>query len=247
VPTTTHRARDIERTLRQLGNAKRAALVRRYFKCGPGQYGEGDRFLGVSLPQLRRFAKDARDLPLPEIEALLTSPWHEVRLLAVIVLADRYAKADGPMQRQIFRLYLDRTDRINNWDLVDVSAGAIVGAHLLARSRAPLYRLARSRSLWERRIAIVATQHLIARGHFEDTLRIAVLLFGDREDLIHKAVGWMLREVGKRDEAVLLAFLDRHAGAMPRTTLRYALERLSAARRKRYMAVARRAERSTMR
>jgi 3-methyladenine DNA glycosylase AlkD len=208
-----------------------------------GEYGAGDRFLGLNVPQIRQLAAEFRDLPLSEIEMLLESRWHEARLLAVLLLANAYPKADGATKERIYRLYLRRTDRINNWDLVDVSAPQVVGAHLLRRSRTPLRRLARSRNLWERRIAVLATQHFIQHSEFDDTLRLAELLMNDQHDLIHKAVGWMLREVGKRDERTLLSFLDRHAGVMPRTTLRYAIERLSPTQRGRYMAVPRRSTR----
>jgi len=227
------------RRLRQLADPERAVHSQRFFRTGPGEYGAGDRFLGLNVPQVRQLAVEFSDLPLPEIETLLESPWHEARLLAVILLANSYRRGDSRTREQVYRLYLRRTDRINNWDLVDSSAPNIVGAHLLARSRVPLYKLARSKSLWERRIAVVATQHFIRRGQFDDTLRLAELLIDDEHDLIHKAVGWMLREVGKRDERTLLGFLDRHAGALPRTALRYAIERLTPAQRKRYMAAPR--------
>lgn len=227
------------RRLRELGDPQTAAGSERFFRTGPGEYGEGDRFLGLTAPQIRALATEVRDLPLPEVDALLESPWHEARLLAVILLANAYPRSDANTRDRIYSLYLRRTDRINNWDLVDVSAPGVVGAHLLGRSRAPLRRLARSKNLWERRIGIVATQYLIREGEFEDTLRVAELLLDDEHDLIHKAVGWMLREVGKRDQPTLLRFLDRHAAAMPRTALRYALERLSPAQRKRYMAIPR--------
>jgi 3-methyladenine DNA glycosylase AlkD len=225
--------------MRQLASPRRVPGLQRFFRTGPGEYGEGDRFLGLTLPQIRQLAKDFKDLPLDEIEALLESPWHEARVVAVVLLAEQYRKADERARARIYKLYLRRSDRVNNWDLVDVSAPRIVGAHLLRRSRAPLRRLARSKLLWDRRIAIVATQHLIRNGEFDDTLRVAVLLMNDPHDLIHKATGWMLREVGKRDERVLRSFLDRYAGALPRTALRYSLERLTPALRKRYMAVPR--------
>lgn len=217
----------------------RAAHNLRFFRTGVGEYGEGDRFLGLTMPQIRSTARDFTDMPLADIDVLLESDWHEIRLLAALLLVTRYGRGDARLKQDIYRLYLRRTDRINNWDLVDLSAPRIVGAHLFDRSRAPLRRLANSKSLWERRIAILATHYFIARGDFDDTIAITQMLFDDREDLIHKAIGWMLREVGKRDEAALLAFLDTHASAMPRTSLRYALERLSPARRKRYMAVPR--------
>jgi len=226
----------VENELRRRSSAARAKALKWFFKTGPGQYGEGDRFLGLTMPQIRQLARECDDLTLADVEVLLESPWHEARSLAVVLLAHRYPRADAAMQRAIFTLYLRRADRINNWDLVDISAPRVVGAHLLTRSRAPLHRLAKSRDLWERRIAIVSTAMFIGNDQFDDTLRIAVTLIKDSHDLIHKAVGWMLREVGKRDEAVLRAFLDRRAGKLPRTALRYAIERFSPALRRRYMA-----------
>jgi len=223
--------------LRDRSSASRAKALLWFFKTGPGQYGEGDRFLGLTMPQVREVARESGDLTLADIEALLESPWHEARSLAVVLLANRYARSDASTQRAIYALYLRRSDRINNWDLVDISVGRVVGAHLLNRSRAPLRRLAKSRRLWERRIAIVATQEFIRFGQFTDTFQIAVTLIRDPHDLIHKAVGWMLREVGKEDERALLKFLDRYAARLPRTALRYSLERLSPALRAHYMSL----------
>lgn len=237
---STPRAAHIERRLRAAGDPARAAGLRRFFKTGPGEYGEGDRFIGLTLPQIRAEIRALRALPLDEVERLLDSPWHEIRVLGAALLADRYERVDAREQRAIYALYLRRTDRINNWDLVDLSAPRVVGAHLLERSRAPLRRLARSRSMWDRRIAIVSTAAFIRAGQFDDTFAIAQILIRDREDLIHKAVGWMLREVGKKDERALRTFLDDHAGELPRTALRYSLERLPPATRKRYMAMPRR-------
>lgn len=169
---------------------------------------------------------------------LLRSPFHEARLLALLILVQRYRRSGEAGRRAIYRGYLGGTAFVNNWDLVDSSAEHIVGAHLASRSRRPLYRLARSRSLWERRIAVMATFHFVRRGDFADTLRLAELLLGDPEDLIHKAAGWMLREVGKRDAAAAAAFLDRHCERMPRTMLRYAIERLPERRRRAYLRAA---------
>jgi len=191
------------------------------------------------MPQVRALASGLRETPLDVVEQLLDSPWHEVRMLALVILVNAYPHASPATKADIYRLYLRRTDRINNWDLVDVTAPAVVGAHLLTRSRAPLRRLARSKSLWERRIAIVATSAFIRRDEFDETLWIAERLLRDEHDLIHKAVGWMLREVGKRDMPTLCRFLDAHAARMPRTALRYALERLTPAQRKTYMEAAR--------
>jgi len=224
----------LKRRLRTVANRERATHSLRFFKTGPGQYGEGDRFLGLTVPEMRRVVREFRELPLAGAEALLASPWHEERLVALMILVEQYRRTPAA-RAAIYRLYLGRTDRINNWDLVDVSAAHVVGAHLAERSRKPLYRLARSKSLWERRIAIVATQHFIRRNEFADTLAIARLLLRDRHDLIHKATGWMLREVGKRDEAALRAFLDEHAPTMPRTMLRYAIERFPPPLRRHYL------------
>jgi 3-methyladenine DNA glycosylase AlkD len=225
------------RAMRSMGGHARAKALLRFFKTGPGQYGEGDKFLGLTVPQIRRLVGDYRGLSLPEIEKLLESSWHEARTLAVALLAARYPKASPAEKTAIYRLYLERTDRVNNWDLVDISAPAVVGGHLLERSRAPLRRLARSNSVWERRIAMVATLAFIREGQFDDTLRLARMLSDDRHDLIHKATGWMLREVGKRDERVLRRFLDVQGSRLPRTALRYSIERLSPTMRKRYMAL----------
>jgi 3-methyladenine DNA glycosylase AlkD len=221
-------ARAAERALRQLADPARARVLQGFFRTGPGQYGEGDRFLGLTMPQIRALASDARDLPLDQIERLLESPWHEARMLALVVLAARFRGAAPAEQRAIYRLYLRRSDRINNWDLVDVTAPAIVGGYLFERSPAPLRRLARSRNLWERRIAILATHYFIRRGRLDLTFELAESLLADRHDLMHKAVGWTLREAGKKDELALRRFLDRHAATMPRTALRYAIERLNA-------------------
>lgn len=229
----------VRKRLLALADPARATFLLGFFRTGPGEYGEGDRFLGINVPQIRTLAREFASLPLDDIERLLESSWHEARLLALVLMAGRYARSDAKMQEQLYRLYLRRTDRINNWDLVDTSAPQVVGAHLWKRSRAPLRRLARSKSIWERRIAMVATQYFITRGDFDDAIAIAETLLSDREDLIHKATGWMLREVGKRDEATLLRFLDRHAAAMPRTALRYSIERLSPAKKKQYMSVPR--------
>jgi 3-methyladenine DNA glycosylase AlkD len=226
---------EIRQKLRDAASAERAAGALRYFKTGPGGYGEGDRFLGVAAPDMRRLAREFQSLKLRDIRTLLMSEWHEERSLALLIMVRQYERGDQHARDAIYDAYLRSTRRINNWDLVDCSAPHIVGAHLASRSRAPLRQLAKSSALWERRIAILATQHYIRRGEFDETLRIAGMLLADRHDLIHKAVGWMLREVGKGDRRVLEGFLDRHASTMPRTMLRYAIERFPAAARKRYL------------
>ena len=236
---TAATAATVLRRLRAMRDPARGRFLQRFFRSGPGEYAEGDRMLGLTVPQLRALAREFRDLPLAQVDTLLDSAWHEARLLALLILTLQYPRAEARGRARIHRLYLRRTDRINNWDLVDASAPQIVGAHLESRSRAPLRRLARSRNLWERRIAMVATLHFIRRNDLDDAFAIARLLLDDDHDLIHKATGWMLREAGKRDATALRAFLDRHAAAMPRTALRYAIERFSPAERARYLKVPR--------
>ena len=222
--------------LRQYANPERAKFSLRFFKTGPGEYAEGDRFLGLRVPDLRRVAREYRSLSLDDLRDLLRSKWHEERALALVILTDQYPRASNPEREAIYRLYLASTDRINNWDLVDASASQIVGAHLIDQSKAPLRRLAKSRSVWERRIAIIATQHFIRAGKFDETLALVQSLLSDSHDLIHKAAGWMLREIGKRDRSALEKFLKKNASRMPRTMLRYAIERFPKAVRKKYLA-----------
>lgn len=221
--------------LQLLGSPGDAAFLQGYFRTGPGEYGEGDRFLGIRVPVLRKLVREYRGLPLDDAARLLRSPWHEARLFALLLLADAYPRGTAEAREAIYRLYLDSTRYINNWDLVDTSAPHIVGAHLEAGGRGVLDGLARSDSLWERRIAILATQHFIRRGDFGTTLRIAEALVDDGHDLIHKAVGWMLREVGNRDRAAEEGFLRRHHRTMPRTMLRYAIEKFPPALRQSYL------------
>jgi 3-methyladenine DNA glycosylase AlkD len=226
----------VRRDIRKVARPARAESNKWFFKTGPGEYGEGDRFLGVTLPQLRALAREYRDMPLICGVSLLRSPWHEERLLALLILVGQYARADARTRQTIHQLYLRNTRSINNWDLVDSSAAQIVGAHLKTRDRRVLRRLARSTSVWERRIAMIATYHYIRQGDFTDALAIAGLLRRDEHDLIHKAVGWMLREIGKRDRGAEERFLRRHARTMPRTMLRYAIERFPERLRRTYLA-----------
>jgi 3-methyladenine DNA glycosylase AlkD len=213
-----------------------AVFFQRFFKTRAGQYGEGDRFIGVRVPDMRRVCREGGSAAsLATIRTLLRSRIHEERSLALLLLVEAFARSDEDGEREIYELYLAHTRDINNWDLVDLSAGPIVGGWLAGRSRAPLSRLARSASLWERRIAIVATSHFIRRGELDETFRIADLLLRDPHDLIHKAVGWMLRETGKRDGAALRGFLKERYRMMPRTMLRYAIERFPEAERGRYL------------
>ena len=226
----------LRREIRRLGSPERAKHSLRFFRTGPGEYGEGDKFLGLTVPEMRAIAKQYSDLAHDEVLELLQSDWHEDRVVALLLLVDGYQRGDDARRRRIHRAYLANTHRINNWDLVDLSAGSIVGSHLDAAEISLLVKLARSKDLWERRIAIVATFHFIKRGEFGPTLRISEMLLHDKQDLIHKAVGWMLREVGKKDRKVLDAFLAAHYRIMPRTALRYAIERHPEPIRKRYLA-----------
>ena len=230
------KAAEASAKLKSLASPDVAASSARFFKTGPGEYGEGDTFIGVRVPMLRKLAKDYRDLQLSEIESLVQSPVHEERMLALLVLVQSLTKCNNNHRKTAYDFYLKNTRHINNWDLVDTSAPSIVGGYLRDKPRKPLIRLAKSPSLWERRIAVVATQHFIRLDEFDDTLAISRLLLNDGEDLIHKASGWMLREVGERDEQALVAFLNEHAAVMPRTMLRYAIEHFQLERRQAYLA-----------
>ncbi|PKN66750.1 MAG: DNA alkylation repair protein [Deltaproteobacteria bacterium HGW-Deltaproteobacteria-12] len=229
------KASEICNKLPAMGDRQRALATQRFFKTGLGEYGEGDIFVGLTVPEVRKLAKEYRSLPLIETKQLLQSPIHEARLLALFILISAYKQGDPVRQEQIYHLYLENTRFINNWDLVDASAHHIVGAYLKDRRKAPLHALAASQLLWERRIAIIATFHYIQQGEFAQTLQIAKLLLRDQEDLIHKAVGWMLRETGKRNQQVEEKFLQKHYKTMPRTMLRYAIERFPEKLRQQYL------------
>lgn len=226
-------AQKIEAQLKSMGNAKDAEHAPQFFKTGPGEYGEGDVFLGIRVPPLRKLAKELTDTSIDDAVDLLQSPFHEARLMALLIWT--YQAKGGDESLPLYRAYLTNTSRINNWDLVDVSAEHIIGRHLFARSRKPLYKLAKSRSLWERRIAILSTLFFIRRNDFDDTLALAGLLLNDTEDLMHKAVGWMLREVGKRNQEIEENFLLPRYQQMPRTMLRYAIERFPEPRRQEFL------------
>lgn len=226
----------LRKELYGLANPADAKFLQGFFKTGRGQYGEGDKFLGLRVPVLRRLARNYAELSRHDVLKMLASPWHEERLLALVIMVEAYEAGDGAERKLVHRDYLANTRYINNWDLVDASAGGIVGAHLEAGNIDLLLRLARSKDMWERRIAIVATFYFIKRDRFGPTLIIAELLLRDSHDLIHKAVGWMLREVGKRDRKVLDGFLREHYHGMPRTMLRYAIERHPEDLRKKYLA-----------
>jgi 3-methyladenine DNA glycosylase AlkD len=221
--------------LRAAASPKDALFLQSFFKTGVGQYGEGDVFIGVRVPVLRKLAAGAVDLPLAEVEKMLHSKIHEERLLALLLWVRQFQKGDEARQGLIVERYLANTRWVNNWDLVDQSTYHILGAWLLNRPRTILKRLVRSKLMWDRRIAVVSTYALIKNGYFAEILSLSAMLLQDPEDLMHKACGWMLREVGKRDQQVLCRFLDEHVSLMPRTMLRYAIERFSEARRKRYL------------
>lgn len=231
----TNSLNDLKTELKKLANPDIAAHSSRFFKSGKGEYGEGDKFLGIRVPQTRSVVKKYKGLALADCLKLLQSKYHEERLCAVLLLVQMFTKADQTLQKQIYEAYLANTQFINNWDIVDSSAHQIVGAYLEQRKRNILKTLAKSSSLWERRIAIIATLHFIRLKDFDDTLTISRILLKDKEDLIHKAVGWMLREVGNRNLKTETDFLDQHYQTMPRTMLRYAIEKFTEKQRKQYL------------
>lgn len=227
--------KEIRLEMQQKGDPEIAAHSQGFFKTGPGQYGEGDKFLGIRVPVVRQVAKKGKNLPLSQVTQLLHSPWHEERLLAVILLTKQFSRGKVDQKKAIFDLYLENSRWVNNWDLVDSSAHLIVGPWLQDRPRKMLRKLARSTSLWERRIAMMATYHYIKQDDFGDTLDLALILLNDQHDLIHKITGWMLREIGKRDQSVEEEFLQEHYKQMPRTMLRYAIEKFDENLRQRYL------------
>lgn len=229
------KADQLHQRLKDLANAAIAAHSQRFFKTGRGEYGEGDQFLGIRVPILRQQAKLFQEMPLKEIAHSLKSVYHEERLCALLLLVRKFERGDEKQRERIYKLYLNQTRYINNWDLVDSSAYQIVGAYLFERDREPLYRLVKSCSLWERRIAIIATFYFIKNDQYQDTLKLSKQLLHDHHDLIHKAVGWMLREVGNRDRKREQAFLGEHYEKMPRTMLRYAIEKFPEPLRKDYL------------
>jgi len=227
--------KEIHRRLQELGNQGRAIVLQRFFKTGPGEYGEGDVFLGIRVPELRKLAKTYPHITTKEAGQILNSSIHEQRLLALFILVRKYLRGNELQRKAIYDLYLKNTRFVNNWDLVDGSAGHIVGAFLMGKDKKPLYRLSKSKNLWERRISIMATFHFIKQDQFSETFKIAKTLLADEEDLIHKAVGWMLREVGKRHMPAEEKFLKEHYRKMPRTMLRYAIERFPETKRQMYL------------
>jgi 3-methyladenine DNA glycosylase AlkD len=231
------RYQDIITDLKKVADQEKAEFLPRFFKCGKGEYGEGDIFLGVVVPAQRIIAKKYAALDLAEIKKLLENKFHEARLTALLILVEQFETGDVKKKKIIYNFYLKNTKKINNWDLVDLSAPKIVSAYLLENKseRKILYKLAKSKNLWERRIAIVGTYEFIRAKQFEDTFKISEILLRDKHDLIHKAVGWMLREAGKRDQEAEEKFLQKHCCAMPRTMLRYAMEKFTEQKRKFYL------------
>jgi 3-methyladenine DNA glycosylase AlkD len=215
----------------------RAQLLQRYFRTGRGEYAEGDRFLGLTMPEQRRVVRQFRDLPIIEIQKLLDSPFHEYRMIALLILVDQHARADTKRKNKLHRFYVTNLTSVNNWDLVDASAGTLVGEHLTSNA-ALLRRLTKSKNLWHRRVAIISTFAELRAGRTALTFQVSEDLLGDRHDLIHKAVGWLLREAGKRSQSELLEFLRSHYERLPRTTLRYAIERFDMSERKKWLSCA---------
>ena len=228
-------SRKLRSELNRLANPKQATILQRFFKTGKGEYGEGDIFLGIKVPVQRQVAKKYPDLSLRDLQLLLSSKIHEHRLVAIFILVRQYENGNSAAKKKIFDLYLKNTRNINNWDLVDLSAPNIVGHYLLDKPRKILYKMAKSKLLWERRIAMLATFAFIRQNDFQDIYKLAKLLLNDKHDLMHKAVGWMLREAGKRNQMLLEKFLNKHSKNMPRTMLRYAIERFSQKKRRSYL------------
>jgi 3-methyladenine DNA glycosylase AlkD len=226
---------EIKKELRRNSNKKKAQILQSFFKTAPGQYGYGDIFIGVTVPKIREIARKYEAASLENIHTLLKSAIHEERLFALIILVSKFKKANESGKKDIYRFYLENTTGINNWDLVDLTAPQIVGNFLANTDKKILYRLAKSTSLWERRISIVSTFNFIRNNYFRDTLKIAELLLADKEELIHKACGWMLREVSKRDKNLIKDFLAKHNHRIPRVMLRYAIEKFPEIERKKYL------------
>jgi 3-methyladenine DNA glycosylase AlkD len=231
----THKG--IAKELKKMADPQKAKGLSRFFKTGKGQYGEGDQFLGIMVPRQRAVAKKYNNLELDDIQIILQSRFHEFRLTALLILVDKFQTGDEKKKKEIFNFYMKNLKYINNWDLVDLSTPKIVGAYLQDKpaQRKMLYVLARSKDLWEKRIAIIATSSFIRSSDFSDTLKISKILLKDSQDLIHKAVGWMLREVGKKNRNVEEEFLQENYRKMPRTMLRYAIEKFEEKKRQKYL------------
>lgn len=228
-------AAEISRSLKKLGNLSIAEHSKRFFKTGKGEYGEGDRFLGIRVPVIRKQVKKYIHLSINQVAVLLKSPFHEERLFALLMLVEKFSRGNDKEKEEIYELYLANIKTINNWDLIDISAGHIVGHYLHDKDKKVLYHLAKSGNMWKRRIAIMSTFYFIKNNNFDETLKISGMLLDDTEDLIHKAVGWMLREVGKRNIEVEEKYLVKHYKKMPRTMLRYSIEKFQKDKRQAYL------------
>ncbi|MCK5107563.1 MAG: DNA alkylation repair protein [Nanoarchaeota archaeon] len=225
----------LKKDLNNLGNKKKKEILQRFFKTGKGQYGEGDIFLGITVPEQRTIAKKYSNLSFKDLQSLLNTKIHEYRLTALLILCEQYSKSDEKSKKQIYNFYLKNTRNINNWDLVDLSGHKILGAHLFDKDKNILYKLAKSKDLWERRISMLSTYYFIRNNQFTDSFKIAEILLNDKHDLIHKVVGWMLREIGKIDQPAEEKFLKKHYKTMPRTMLRYSIEKFEESKRKKYL------------
>jgi len=223
----------LKKDLNKLANKEQAQLLQRFFKTGKGQYGEGDIFLGIKVPDQRQVAKKYQNIELDKLQHLLDSKIHEYRLVALLILTYKFPKAAN--KQEIINFYLNNTKNINNWDLVDLSASQILGNYLLDKPRDILYKLAKSNNLWEKRISIVSTYTFIKNNQLQDTIKLSEILLTDKHDLMHKAVGWMLRELGKKDQQILEQFIKQHYNNIPRTTLRYAIERFEETKRQQFL------------
>lgn len=221
--------------LQKQANPEQAKILKRFFKTGKGQYGEGDVFLGIKVPIQRAIAKKYTKISLEQLQELLNTDIHEYRFTSLVILINKYNNSDEQGKKEIYEFYIQNIKNINNWDLVDISCPNIIGDYLLEKDKTILYALAKSAHLWTKRIAIISTLKFIKNNQFEDTLNIAEILLKDKHDLLHKAVGWMLREVGKKNQKAEEAFLDRYYKQMPRTMLRYSIERFSEEKKKDYM------------
>ncbi|OGU65097.1 MAG: DNA alkylation repair protein [Ignavibacteria bacterium RBG_16_36_9] len=229
------RLTELQKKIKELGSPEVSKTMQLFFKTGKGEYGEGDIFAGLKVPSQRKLAREFRDLSLTDLKILLNSPVHEERLISLFILVDKYGKGDKQEKEAIFSFYLKYRKGINNWDLVDLSAPKIIGKHLLNKDKNLLFKFALSKNLWERRIAVLSTYEFIKNNDFDLALQISEMLLKDKHDLIHKAVGWMLREIGKRDLQAEESFLKIHYKKMPRTMLRYAIEKFSETKRKKYL------------
>ena len=225
----------LQAELRRLANPEKVEVFKYFFKTGKGQYGEGDTFIGISMPQQREVIKQFKDLTLQEIEAMLQSPIHEFRMSGLLILVNQFKQAKNEKRQEIYDFYLKNIEKINNWDLVDCSCRDIVGAFLFDKDRQKLYELAATNHLWSQRIAMVSTWYFIQKKQFSDTFRLAEMLLSHKHDLMHKAVGWMLREAWKRDDLAVEEFLEEHKKNMPRTALRYAIERMEEPKRRYFL------------